>query len=1263
MNEDSAQGNGNTRPIPPWMAEIRQCFEAEWQAGQRPSIEALCASLPEPDRSVLLCDLLALEVRYRRRNGDTPTWEEYQQRFPAEAPNVLDLFIDTEPDGNTNAVTLGPSEPLAAPPGDQTQLSQTGAPPAVVPTRPKAVAGYEILEELGRGGMGVVYKARQLSLSRIVALKMIRAGDHAAPRELARFRTEAEAVARLQHPNIVQIYEIGEHKGEPFFSLEFVGGGSLSRLIHATPQPPRAAAELIETLARAVHVAHEAGIIHRDLKPANILLQEEQTTKDTKHTKEEKNHGETPRASTAEPQPSPSSSLRDSSVFRGFPTPKITDFGLAKRLDSQDGQTQSGEVMGTPSYMSPEQAQGNVRELGPAADIYALGAILYELLTGRPPFKGETVFDTLEQVCTREPVPPTRLQPHVQRDLETITLKCLQKQRDKRYASAADFADDVRRFLNQEPIIARPVGAWERGLKWARRRPAAALALAACAAALMGLVGTGIAVGLWRYTDLRAEYAQAQADQAEARAKEQEEREGRRLADLQVSCQGLILEGKEAFERRDWQQAEVKLSNALVMIRREPSLASFRDSTERQFTEATHRLNLRLARQEALDRAARFSRLNDEALFYLNRNVFTVAELAGPPRASENAARRALDVVGLRLNDETGPLLDAYEAEEKRQLRLGCYEALLILAEAVARPVAGQPPAEQKKRAAEALRILHRAELLGFDTRIAHLRRARYLTLQAEEPGARKEAAQAAKVTPVLALDLFLLGNDAWFANRRPEAREYFRKTLDVQPDHFWAQYFMAVSNLSNHDRLEARSNLTVCSKQQPNFIWIYVLRGSINTELRDYSAAEADFGKAFQLLDRHPDADARYVTSINRGVMQAQRARNRKPDDPLRRRDLDQAIADFQQAALLKPDYYLAPMQLGFAFRVRGERDRAREELSRAITLYRPQATSAGSDPRLALLYRERAYTAREQNDLPAARQDFEQAIHLEPPGSRTLAEDHLERAVLLYRTQQLPEAVKACDAALQVDPRYDAAHRVRAEVLLALKQYDEAVRSFDRFLELEDAKEPEARKQPLVRALVALALASARLGRGADAVDDYTRALALKPNDATTRARRGWAYLMNDAPKLALRDFEEVVHLDPANGDAHSGRGAALVRLGRNHAAVEAVEESLRRGTGTSRLFYTAARTYAQAVGHMDTDPRQRSYQALETRSRYQDRALELLRAALDRTPPRERPRFWQDYIEADPALESIRHSPAFARLALENARLSKRWTTNRS
>lgn len=314
---------------------------------------------------------------------------------------------------------------------------------------PPAIPGYDIVGELGRGGMGVVYKAWHTTSKRFVALKMIRTGAEAKESRRKRFRLESEAVAKLSHPNIIQIYEVGEFEQHPFFSLEFCSGGSLAKKLSGAPMLPQAAAQVVEKLARAVAVAHAQQIIHRDLKPANILLSSE---------------GE----------------------------PKISDFGLAKRLDSDDPQSRAGAVLGTPSYMPPEQAIGAANQIGPAADIYALGAILYECLTGRPPFRSATAIDTLDQVRHQDPVAPRLLNATVPAELDTICLKCLRKSPAQRYATAAALADDLHRFLSGMPIVARPPGWSDRLIRWMKRNPLAAagvtlLTLAILFAAVMGI--------------------------------------------------------------------------------------------------------------------------------------------------------------------------------------------------------------------------------------------------------------------------------------------------------------------------------------------------------------------------------------------------------------------------------------------------------------------------------------------------------------------------------------------------------------------------------------------------------------------------------------------------------------------------------------------------------------------------------------------------------------------------------------------------------
>jgi hypothetical protein len=520
-----------------WRERILGRFEDHWQSGSRPEIDQY---LPVDDagRRHVLVELVHVDLEYRLKTGDGARVEDYLGRYPelaSDADVVLDLiaverelrrrrepglmleeYLRRFPSHRTqllggpscgsasgdrrvrlvdqahaevSTLTLrrlahglpraGRPLPEGAPPGRGSGPIATipggDPPPGAAAWVAPVISGYEIVGELGQGGMGVVYLARQLKLKRLVALKMILPGTKVRAATLERFRIEAEAVARLQHPNIVQIYEVDERGGRPFICLEYVPGGSLAQKLGGTPQAPEAAARVVQALAWAVHAAHEQGVVHRDLKPSNVLLM-------------------------------------------GDGTPKITDFGLAKQLDMEEGVSLSGEIKGTPSYMAPEQAAGKTLEIGPLADVYALGAILYEMLTGRPPFKAATALETVAQVLEQEPVPPGRLHPKLPRDLETICLKCLEKDPRRRYVSAAALARDLARFLACEPIAARRGRPWARGVKWARRRPAAAGLVAVSAVAVLSVFAC--VVSLQRQRALIAERELGRIHEKRLRAKE-----------------------------------------------------------------------------------------------------------------------------------------------------------------------------------------------------------------------------------------------------------------------------------------------------------------------------------------------------------------------------------------------------------------------------------------------------------------------------------------------------------------------------------------------------------------------------------------------------------------------------------------------------------------------------------------------------------------------------------------------------------------------
>jgi WD40 repeat protein/tRNA A-37 threonylcarbamoyl transferase component Bud32/Tfp pilus assembly protein PilF len=467
-------------------AVLRVDQRERWRAGKRVLAESYLQRYPcvAADADGLL-DLVYNEFLLRDQRGEGPTAEEYLHRFPDHAEALQPLLeLHRAMAREDQAETMGPSWSKEEHDGD-------------APEGRPCVPGYEVLGELGRGGMGVVYKARQVSLNRVVALKMILAGPHADAEARRRFKAEAEAVARLQHPNIIQVYEHGYSAGHAYLALEYVEGGTLTRQTAGVHQPPEYAAQVVETLATAVHYAHCRGFVHRDLKPANVLV------------------------------------TADGAL-------KITDFGLAKWLhdapggDAAGAPTRTGVLVGTPAYMAPEQAAGS-RDIGPAADVYALGVILYQLLTGRVPFQGDSALEVLRQVKEEEPPAPRRLRPGILRDVETVCLKCLRKEPGQRYASAAELAEDLRRFQAGKPIAARAVGPAERAWRWSRRNPGWAAMLATVAGLLVAIASVASGLSVWALRAERAARRQLfEAKLEQARATRSSQRPGQRFVTLKL---------------------------------------------------------------------------------------------------------------------------------------------------------------------------------------------------------------------------------------------------------------------------------------------------------------------------------------------------------------------------------------------------------------------------------------------------------------------------------------------------------------------------------------------------------------------------------------------------------------------------------------------------------------------------------------------------------------------------------------------------------
>ena len=1022
-----------------------------------------------------------------------------------------------------------------------------------------SIPGYDLMEKLGEGGMGVVYKARQVALDRLVAVKMIRSGnDH--PEHFTRIRIEAELIARLRHPHILQIHNIGMVGDCPFLALELLDGGSLANRLASTPQPGRSCAELMVTLARAIHAAHQAGIVHRDLKPSNVL-------------------------------------------FTADGIPKISDFGLAKLLESHSAETQSGLIMGSPSYMAPEQARGDTKDVGPAADVYSLGAILYEMLTARPPFKGETPMETVRQVSDNDPVPPSRLVPRLQRDLETICLKCLSKEPHQRYESASDLADDLERYLKGEAIEARSTQLWERGVKWARRRPAMATLAAMSLLATLTL----IAAGSWLVRI-----------------------EGLRVEHLRREVVPSLLIGQALLAKEKWGDATEHIIKAHTQSRNEPQLVELHRQAEALLDQAARGRADQAARDA--DQAARdadqrryreFVRLRDEAL--IHDAQFTGLETLSNLEETRRAVRAAMAIFAAHdSGDSWAPatLPASLSPSQQDEIRSSSYVLLLVLAEVAEHPDQG-------------LRLLDQAARLHPLTRAYHLRRGACLRRAGNSEAAEQERRAADRVPPTTAFDHFLAGQERYRRRDWSAARQQFNAALQIKPDDFWANCLAAISNLQLRQSLPAKAELNACLQAKPELPWLFMLRGLASQQeaalarsaaengragdspSRDEAQgqlddAQEDFDTALKLLGQQPNEELRYQTLVNRGLLW------------LVRRDWDKAVADLRAAIALNGRQYLAYEALA---QVRWRQDRPDEaiaEFSRAIALR----------PEWAPLYRARADVELARKAPTPAQQaramdDLERAIRLSAPDDPVRARDYTTRGRLLHLGRREPEALAACETALKLVPNYGDAHRLRLDILLALNRFNDVIRSCDALL---------AQGNPSVALYELRALARAGRRDYAGAIEDDTEALALSPESVLLLARRGWLYLVEDALQLAVRDFDEAIRLDPSSSNAYLGRGTARVQMGQHRQAVADIEKALGLGKPTALMDYNAARVLCQAAVAAGSEVRQKGQNALAQARQYQDRALALLQDALKRIPAGERAAFVGKILN-EPDLDVIR------------------------
>jgi tetratricopeptide (TPR) repeat protein len=1099
------------------------------------------------------------------------------------------------------------------------------------------VPGYEVLDVLGCGGMGVVYRARQLGLDRLVALKMI-LHNRTSEDDLARFQAEAEAVAALRHPNIIQIYEIGKYQQQPFFSLEFADGGSLDRLLRGRPQPAREVALLIQTLALAADHAHTEGIIHRDLKPGNILLQ---------------------RKSEFRPDRSASALGVRLSAF----IPKVTDFGLAKRIDDELVRTGTGILMGTPGYIAPEQAGGWRAYVGPWTDVWALGVILYECLTGRPPFKGETVWQTVSLVCDREPVAPSQLVAGCPRDLETICLKCLRKRPADRYPTARLLAEDLQRFLEDRPIQARAVGRVERLLKWTRRAP---LQAAGVVASLGFLVALTVAL-----------FAQVQSDRKDAELRKHELEERERQASLETRI-------TEHFSRAEQAAALAAAGDvaAWTAIERDARAAELLEAELARADFPLHEpIRRLLGRAEGLLADARVRTEHWELLKGLKEHhgdaVFfgalsTGLELQDNLDRARRAAAAGLALFRITPDNEGPPVVDVrfFSPEEIRQITALCYELLLIEAEALAQPLHGEPVDARQGRLYQALKRLDRADHLqpGLRTSSGLTRRAEYLAALKRNNEAEAARQAAARTPPTLAADHFLAGMAHCRRGRFREAIRPLAEALRQQPGHYGAEYLLAVCRLKEGRFQDAKLGLTRCLEQRPSFLWPRLLRGYAEMELEDFQAARTDFDA---VLARPPDETATYVALVDRGVL------------AMRRRDWDAAVADLKRAVGQMPDALPAYLNLALTCRQRAEplpglarllpapgsefvslfftgRQRQARQEAVAVLDGALKNKALRRKPETGRLYHERGRLLADLNEWRRAGEDFSRAVALATVtglGS-TLAEDLLELGRVQHRLNEFDKAINAYEALLRLanevaTPEQRAlAHRFLADSLFALGNYEKAGKALDRYLETVPLVVPG--RVPSVEET--RRLANAFEMRGAlrrqqkeyrAAIDDYTHSLRLV-HDPQILAQRGWAYLALGAPSVAALDFDEAVRLQPDFGDALLGRGDARVRLGEVSKGLDDAKQGLKIGPRTRRMLYNGACVNARAAFQLAAGSGRPDARVAFC----EERALALLRETLTLLERTERAAFWRDVILVDRVFDQLRQSRGWSELEADFA-----------